>query len=111
LKTQFTALSHEAIRASIKAEGEEAGGAASKFGAFLKSQVATRSLTPSDGDGTDAVLSRINAALDNGDLEMVATEADALSETASTPLSGWLGAVKTRQSVLDILATLASQPS
>ncbi len=111
LKSQFTGLSHEAIRASIKADAEETGGAASKFGAFLKSQVATRSLTPSEGDGTDAILSRINAALDNGDLALVATEADALSETASAPLSGWLGAVETRKSVLDILATLASQPS
>lgn len=111
LKSQFTELSHSAIRASIMAEGQEGGNAASKFGAFLKSQVASRSLEPSDGDGTDAVLSRISAALDNGNLADVSAEAEKLTEEARTPLEGWLDAVKTRETVLDTLATFASQQS
>ncbi len=111
LKTQLTELSHQAIRASIKAEGDASGNAASKFGAFLKSQVATRSLEPSEGDGTDAVLSRISAALDNGNLAEISTEAERLSVEARTPLEGWLEDIKTRNTVLETLAMFASQQS
>jgi len=111
LKTQFTELSHQSIRASIKADGEADGGSASKFGAFLKSRVASRSLAPVEGDGTDAVLSRMGAALGDDDLASVASEAAGLSENAAAPLTDWLAAVEARKSVLDILATLASQPS
>jgi len=111
LRSQFTELSHKAIRASITAEAQEDGGSASKLGAFLKSQVASRSLEPSDGTGTDAVLSRINAALGDGNLEAVLGEADALTDDARGPLAGWLTSVNTRKSVLDALASLGSQNS
>jgi len=64
-----------------------------------------------EGDGTDAVLSRMGAALGDDDLASVASEAAGLSENAAAPLTDWLAAVEARKSVLDILATLASQPS
>ena len=111
LRGDFAELSHEAIRASIKAEAAESGNSASRFGAFLKSQVASRSLTATEGDGTDAVLSRVEAALVNGDLSKVTEEASTLSEDARAPLSDWLGAIEARKSVLDSLAAFASQPS
>lgn len=111
LKGQFADLSHQAIRASIKAEAAESGNPASKFGAFLKSQVAARSLEASDGDGTDAILSRVDVALTNGDLATVSEEASALSEEARAPLADWLSAIEARKTVIETLATFASHPS
>ena len=83
----------------------------SKLGAFLKSQVATRSLEPMEGEGTDAVLSRINAALGDGDLDTVTSEAGTLPDSARAPLADWISSVETRKSVLDALATVGAQPS
>ena len=111
LKTQFTELSHKAIRASIKAEAAESGNGASRFGAFLKSQVASRSLNAVDGDGTDAVLSRIDAALGDGDLEIASREAETLSDAARAPLTDWLSSLKTRNEVLETISALSAQPS
>lgn len=111
LKEQYSDLSHKAIRASIKADAGDDAGSVSKLGAFLKSQVATRSLGPVEGDSTDAILSRMDAALQNGELSSVIAEAEGLSETARSTLADWLTSVETRKAVLDTLAALASQPS
>jgi len=111
LQEQYTALSHDALRASIKTEASDEGGTASKLGAFFKSQVATRSLTAQEGDSADAVLSRIDAALANGDLEAVSSEADTLPDASKGVLENWLNAVDVRQAVLNALSSLTSQPS
>ncbi len=111
LRSEFAVLSHEAIRVSITADAQEEGNAAAKFGAFLKSQVASRSLTAQEGDSTDAILSRINAALDADDLGKITSEAANLSDAAKAPLASWLTAVEARKAVLDDLAALAAQPS
>ncbi|QHQ36900.1 COG4223 family protein [Algicella marina] len=87
LRASFGDAALDAIRAEIKAE---AGGPVSRFGAFLQSQVAARSLTPKEGNSTDAIVSRMSAALDDGNLERALTEAEDLSEAASAAMAGWL---------------------
>ena len=73
----------------------EAQGYSGKALAFFKSQVVTRSLTPQAGDSTDAILSRMDAALSAGNLSSCLTEADALPEAAREPLADWLSSVAT----------------
>ncbi len=109
LEEDFTQASHLAIRASIKSEAGD--GTLSKVSAFLQSQVATRSLAPQDGEDTDAVLSRMGAALSAGDMSLVLEEANALSENARAPLSAFLEKVELRHSVLAAIENLSAQAS
>ena len=76
LRADFPEAAHAAIRASILASAGD--GVLASIGAFAKAQVAGRSLTPQDGVGPDAVLSRAEAALKNDDLAAALTEIDAL---------------------------------
>lgn len=111
LKSEFSETSHIVIRQSIKERAEENGGTASRVGAFFKSQVAARSLEPKEGDSADAILSRMDAALQSGQLNAVLDEAKGLTERARAPLQDWLTKIETRNAVEDALTSLAGQPS
>ena len=47
LRSELTPLAHQAIRESIRAEASDS--TTGRIGAFLQSQVATRSLEPGEG--------------------------------------------------------------
>jgi hypothetical protein len=106
LKTEFPGLAHEALRASLRAEAE---GYTGKALAFVKSQVATRSLTPQEGNSTDAILSRIEAALATGNLTECLSEAEALNDAARGPLAAWLTSVRQLSAAQAELATATAQ--
>ena len=106
LKAQFPALAHEALRASLRAKAESY---TDKALAFVKSQVATRSLTPQEGNSTDAILSRIDAALATGNLAQCLSEAQALNDAARGPLAGWLMSVEQLSEARAELATATAQ--
>ena len=106
LKTAFPGLAHEALRASLRAEAE---GYTGKALAFMKSQVATRSLTPQEGNSTDAILSRIEAALAAGNLTECLSEAEALNDAARGPLAGWLTSVGQLSAARAELSTATAQ--
>ena len=106
LKAQFPALAHEALRASLRAKAESY---TDKALAFVKSQVATRSLTPQEGNSTDAILSRIDAALATGNLADCLSEAQALNDAARGPLAGWLMSVEQLSEARAELATATAQ--
>ncbi|MDR0808531.1 MAG: hypothetical protein LBE86_05295 [Gemmobacter sp.] len=57
---------------------------------FLKSQTNARALTPQDGTDPDAVLSRMEDALDGGDIATTRALADDLPEPGRAALAGWL---------------------
>lgn len=95
LRASFADAAHAAIRADIRARGGE--GMGSRFAAFLEAQVASRSLTPRDGDDTDAVLSRADAALAKDDLAGALTEMEGLNDTAKAAMAGWLDAATARR--------------
>ncbi len=99
LEEAYPLVAHGAIRADIAAG--QAGGGLSGLGSFLRSQVATRSLTPQQGDSADAVLSRLEAALKLDDLAGVLAEAANLPEAAAAEMAGWLGKVSARKAALD----------
>ncbi|MER2507815.1 COG4223 family protein [Amaricoccus sp.] len=94
LRDGFADSAHQAIRASILASAGD--GVVARAQAFFEAQIATRSLTPKDGQGTDAVLSRMEEKLRHDDLAGVLTESEQLPSEATEAMSGWLNAVKLR---------------
>ncbi len=94
LKADFVPLAHAAIKADVAADGE------SGIAAFLRAQVTSRSLTPQEGNSADAVLSRMDPALQNDDLETVLREAEALPEAAAAVMADWLARVQARHAAL-----------
>ncbi len=76
--------------------------------AFLQRQTGARSVTPQDGDDPDAILSRAQAALSDGDLSKALSELKSLPEAAQTAMAEWEQAAQTRVSAIDAADTLAS---
>ena len=84
----------------------ESASAADRFVAFLKRRTNARSLTPRDGDDPDAVLSRAEAALADGELESALSELEALPESAYQAMSDWISAAETRVAAIGAAASL-----
>ncbi len=78
----------------------------SRFSAFLRTQLGTRSLEPKAGDDADSVLSRAEAALRQGDIATALTELDALPEAGQPALAEWRAQAETRKAALDAGAVL-----
>ncbi len=93
LRAGFPQAAHAAIRAA--AEAKSGGGLVSTFGGFLKSQVATRALTPQEGDSANAIQSRAEAALKAGDLATALAELSALP-APSAEMDAWIARAETR---------------
>ncbi|MGR3722829.1 mitofilin family membrane protein [Abyssibius alkaniclasticus] len=106
LLDSFPSLAHEAIRIDIRRTGAET--TLGQFGAFLESQVASRSLTPQQGDSVDAILSRAEAALRADDLAAAIGEMQSLPVHAQAVFAGWMEAAAQRQAVLADYSTLKS---
>jgi hypothetical protein len=94
LQAGFPEAAHEAIRASIVASAGD--GFLARTGAYLNAQVASRSLTPQPGMSPDAVLSRMEDRLRNGDLAGALAEADSLPSEAAAAMGDWLAAARLR---------------
>ncbi len=109
LRADFPDAAHAAIRASILASAGE--GLFASISAFTKAQVAGRSLTPQDGLGPDAVLSRAEAALKQDDLDKALSELDALPNAAMSPdgdgpMDVWLAQARGLQNARNAFDTL-----
>ncbi len=92
LRRRFPEAAYGAIQASVLAETGD--GLAERSIAFLRSLVVTRSLEPREGNEVDAVLSRMEARLEEGDLEGVLREGLSLPEDASASMADWLADVR-----------------
>ena len=64
---------------------------------FLKTHLGARSLEAVEGDSPDAVLSRVGAAVQAGDLSMALTEISALPQGGQDAMADWIGAAQARQ--------------
>ncbi|MEX0971340.1 MAG: hypothetical protein WD046_12935 [Paracoccaceae bacterium] len=102
----FPNLAHEAIRIDIRRSGADS--TLGQFGAFLESQVASRSLTSQQGDNVDAILSRAEAALRTDDLAGAIVEMQTLPEHAQSVFASWMDMAAQRQAVLAGYGTLKS---
>ncbi|GHC38419.1 hypothetical protein GCM10007291_45060 [Gemmobacter nanjingensis] len=81
----------EAARAAISADAGTTAeaGLGERMASFLVSQTGARSLEPREGDDTDAVLSRAEAALRQGDVAAARGLVGQLPEAAQTAMAGW----------------------
>lgn len=88
---QLLAGFSEAARATMAVSqgGSRAGSTGSLITAWLEAQVSARPTIPTDGAGTGAVLSRVEAALQSGDLSAALTETEALSGAAVETMAPW----------------------
>lgn len=106
---EFPQAARAALAASRRsdqaAEDAEEGGLAG----FLSRQLGARSLTPREGSSPDAVLSRAEAAVRNGDLKTALAEIQALPEAGQAALSEWVTRASARVSALDAAAALSQQ--
>ncbi len=99
-----------AARAALAEANREAssGNVMGGLGAFLQNQVGGRSVVPREGDDPDAVLSRVGAAVEAGDLSTALTEIEILPEGARALLADWVAQVQTRADADAALADLAA---
>jgi len=105
LQESFPALARQALAsARAEASAEEGSGG---IGSFLQRSLGARSTTPREGDGPDAVLSRAEAALKDGDVETTLAEVEKLPEGSKTIMADWLAQAAARleaRSAADALA-------
>ncbi|MEP6289883.1 MAG: hypothetical protein ABJ079_08235, partial [Marinomonas sp.] len=74
---------------------------------YVNRQLGARSVAPREGDGTDAVLSRVEAAIRSGDLQATLSETSTLPEAAASAMADWIAAVVARQQTLTAAETLS----
>ncbi len=107
LRAEFPDAARTALRNVQSVPGETS--ATDRFAAFLRQQTNARSLSPRDGDAPDAVLSRAEAALNDGDVSAALAELSALPEGASASLSEWISKAETRVSAMSAASSLVNE--
>lgn len=103
LREEFPPLARAALATARRDAPDTAGGG---IASVLRNQLNVRSLEPREGDDPDAVLSRAEAAVRDGDLATATAEIGALPEAARDILSEWTTRATQRQAALDAVATL-----
>lgn len=99
----------EAARAAMAvARDEGLAGESGGLTGFLRSQFEIRSTTPQEGDTPDAILSRAEAALDEGALDAAMAEIASLPEVVRAAMGDWLAQAQTRQAALAEANALAA---
>ncbi|MDQ1901134.1 hypothetical protein RAH32_11840 [Paracoccus sp. WLY502] len=90
LQASFPEAARAALRASLRQDS--AAGNGSLFGNFIRAQTGARSVEPREGTDPDAILSRANAAVEEGRIGDAVTEIEALPEPGktATAMAEWL---------------------
>ncbi|WP_108258668.1 COG4223 family protein [Mangrovicoccus ximenensis] len=106
LQESYTPAARAALEASLTTTMSEDPG--NRLMAFLRTQTGVRSLEAREGNDPDAVLSRITAAVDGGDLETALAEFAALPEGGQEALSSWAAEARARVDADAALPALAA---
>lgn len=106
LQSTFPAAARAALPVALRDTAGE--GAMDRFTAFLQSQVGGRSLEPREGDDPDAVLSRAEAAVREGDLSGAIAELEALPEEARSEMAAWVASAESRLNAMAALDAFAA---
>ncbi len=109
LREKFPEFARAAIVAATRAQVES--GQTSRLSAFLKTQLGARSLEPKEGNDPDAILSRAEAALKNGDLQGALGEIESLPQAGRKEMAGWVELATARQRALEAIDKLVAQLS
>lgn len=107
LQNSFPDLARSALAQSVNLADDASAG--DRISAFFKKRVNARSLTPQDGDTPNAVLSRVEAVLSNGDVSAALLELELLPETGQAVLSSWREQAETRQAVIIAVDQLSAE--
>lgn len=99
LKAGFPEAARAALDASNLADAR-GGGFGERASAFLRNQLGVRSLAPREGTDPDAVLSRMQAAVEAGDFAAALTESQALPAEGRAAMKGWLDGAAARVGAL-----------
>lgn len=105
LQEAFAPAARDALDAAIR--GEAGDSPTDRLMAFLRVQSGARSLEPRAGDDPDAVLSRAEAALRQGDLDAALSELESLPEAGREEMSGWIAEARARLEAEQAAAELA----
>jgi len=105
LQNQFSAAARTALKKirneQVTSENEGA------VWSFVKAQLGFRSLTPQEGVSADAVLSRAQAAVSDGDIGAALIEIKTLTDVGQSALKDWSLAAESRIRVLEELAKIS----
>ncbi len=104
LRASFPPVARDAL---AQARAAQDTGEAQGLGAFLQRQLGARSVEPRDGNSADAVLSRAEAALTDGDLARALSEVETLPDAARPALAEWAANAKRRNDAVIAAAALA----
>jgi len=104
LKTNFPTVAHASLKASLKQTDES--GLGGKLLGFLKSQVTVRSLDAQEGNSINAILSRMQVALNNDDLSEAIRQSSDLDKTAKSEIKDWLSLAVKRQETVDAFSEM-----
>ena len=104
LKTNFPTVAHASLKASLKQTDES--GLGGKLLGFLKSQVTVRSLDAQEGNSINAILSRMQAALNNDDLSEVIRQSSDLNGAAKSEIKDWLSLAVKRQKTIEAFSEM-----
>jgi hypothetical protein len=106
LQRSFPAVARDALSAGLRAETPENWG--DRITAFLRIQTGARSLEPREGTDPDAILSRAEASLNDGDIPATLAELATLPDAARQALALWVAEAEARRKATDALAVLAA---
>lgn len=98
-----------AARASLAASRSYAGDGtiSDRIVTFLRQATKARSLTPREGDSADAILSRAEAGVAEGDLPAALAELETLPPAARPAMADWISKAEFRLAVLGAIDVLA----
>ncbi len=105
LQGQFPAVA-DAILVATSSLGSDAG-FFDRLAAFGRGLVTVRPTTPVSGDTSEAVVSRMQAAVDSGDLAKALTERGALPPEGQTASADWAQAAQDRVAIDRLIDKLA----
>lgn len=108
LRQTFPEHARDAL-AAAPAESESADDGLGRVAAFLRRQTNARSLAPRDGNDTDAILSRAEKAVNDGDLEAALEELQALPEPAAQTMQPWTDEAARRLAAEEAARTLSNE--
>jgi len=106
LQRSFPAVARDALAAALRAQTPTGWG--DRISAFLRAQTGARSLSPREGSDPDAILSRAEARLADGDVPATLAELGTLPDPAKAVLAPWVADAEARQKAILALSSLSA---
>jgi hypothetical protein len=106
LQRSFPAVARDALSAALRAQTPTGWG--DRITAFLRTQTGARSLSPREGTDPDAVLSRAEGLLADGDIAATLAELGTLPDAAKDVLAPWVAEAESRQKAIAAVSALSA---